>query len=251
MYIAQETKGEDLHCKNAREVFGKWLKWTVPEYVIAEGQKVKCPYAGRTVDYIPLHEFKEHPFGKALRKIIKEIWYGLAYGKTVYGFALLTGADGRMIGEQLARAMLDALLDAVPGMRKWMRWVEAYVRKHGGIYSLGGRWCDLSQWMEAPEEWQWQKGFRKGYNFPMQATAAEIIGVAMVMVWKCLELARLEFKTILQVHDELVQRGPVCNGEEAEPILVKHMKNADANGTKLLVDLQVKASRAYNYFEAK
>lgn len=251
MYIAQETKGLDIHCVNAKEVFGRWLKWEIPAFVVIEGKKVPCPYAGKRVDFIPTDEFKKHPFGGALRKLIKEIWYGLAYGKSAYGFATLVGADGRMIGERVAQAMLDALLDSVPGMRKWMQWVEAFVRKHHGIYSLGGRWCDLSQEMESGDEWQHRRAFRRAYNFPMQATAAEIIGVAMVRLWKCAEFAALLFKAFLQVHDELVTRGPTGNVEKAAPILVGHMKGADANGTKLIVDLQVSYGTGYNYFEAK
>jgi DNA polymerase I-like protein with 3'-5' exonuclease and polymerase domains len=251
MYIAQETKGLDIHCANAREVFGKWLGWVVPDYVVIERRRVACPYAGKRVDRIPIEEFKAHPYGGILRKLIKEIWYGLAYGKSAYGFATLIGADGKMIGERQALAMLNALLDAVPGMRKWMRWVEAFVRKHGGIYSLGGRWCDLSHLLETGDEWAIKAAYRKAYNFPMQATAADIMGCAMVSVTRCLEFIETLFRIFLQVHDELVTRGPERNADKAEGLLVRHMKNATANGTKLIVDLQVGSGRGYNYFDAK
>lgn len=236
------TAPVDLHSENARNVFGKWLKWTVPA-----GQE----YAGLTVDHIPVAEFKAHPYGKILRDLIKAIWYGLAYGKGAYGFSTLVGADGKMLGEQRAQEMIDALLDAVPGMRKWFAWVEAYVREHHGIYSLGGRWCDLRNRMETSDEWQHKRAFRQAYNFPMQATGAEIIGDAMVRVMRCRALRKLGFKTCLQVHDELVLRGPEENAVEAQQLLVGHMRNATANGTKLLVQIEVASSYAANYAEAK
>ena len=249
MYAAQ-TRGLDIHSLTAQNVFGKWLKWTVPDYVTAEGQKVKCKYAGKTVDRIPVEEFKAHPHGGNLRELIKAVRYGLAYGKSAYGFATLVGADGKMLGEKTAQAMIDALMDAEPGQRKWIKWVESYVRKHRGIYSLGGRWCDLSHLMGG-DEWQERAAFRKGYNFPMQATGAEIMGVAMAAVWKCPEFQSLGMRVCIQIHDELVSRGPAKNGERAIEVKVGHMKRATANGTKLLVDLQVGAGMAYNYFEAK
>jgi DNA polymerase I-like protein with 3'-5' exonuclease and polymerase domains len=250
MYAKQESEKLDIHCLTAREVFGRWLKWTVPDYVTVEGKPVKCSLAGKTADHIPTEEFKAHPYGAILRDLIKAVRYGMAYGKTDYGFALLVGADGKMIGQQTARAMMDALFQAEPGQLKWMRWCEEFIREHGGIYSLDGRWCDLSHLMGG-DEWAQRAAFRKGYNFPMQATGAGIMGEAMAALWRCPKFNRLGMKVCLQVHDELVARGPAKHTERATKLMVHHMKSATANGTKLLVDLQVGVGAGYNYFEAK
>lgn len=241
----------DMHSNNARNVFGTWLKWTVPKTTKVEGKEVECKYAGSTVDRIPVQEFKKHPFGKKLRAMIKAIWYGLAYGKGAYGFSTLEGADGEMIGEELADKMVNALLDAVPGMRRWFEWVQAFVRTHHGIYSLGGRWCDLADEMESDDEWLWQRAFRRAYNFPMQATGADIIGDAMVRINKCPFLRALGFRICLQVHDELVLRGPLENVEEAMELVREHMVAATANGIRLLVPLQVSVGHGQNYYDAK
>ncbi len=257
-YLAQfhPTNPVDLHSNNARNVFGAWLKWTVPltmEVKDDKGKKevIKPKYAGERVDSIPVAEFKKHPFGGLLRDMIKAIWYGLAYGKGAYGFSTLVGADGRMLGEDRAQEMIDALLSAVPGMRRWFDWVDAFVREHHGIYSLGGRWCDLSLEMETDDEWVHKRAFRRAYNFPMQATGAEIIGDAMVRVMRDKILRKLGFRTCLQVHDELVMRGPLRNVLEAQYLLVGHMRAANANGTPLLVQVEVSSDYAQNYGEAK
>lgn len=229
----------DLHSNTARGVFGTWLKWTVPPGL---------PYAGKTADCIPVEEFKAHPFGEKLRGMTKTLRYGLAYGKS--DFSTLVGANGEMIGPDLSRRMVEAFMEAEPYQRRWFRWVEAFVRKHHGIYSLGGRWCDLSSEMSG-EEWQHRRAFRRAYNFPMQATGADIIGDAMVRVTRCPELARLGYRLCLQIHDELVLRGPVENLEQARELLVKHMVSATANGVELLVRLQVNTGSGRNYWEAK
>lgn len=240
----------DMHSNNARAVFGTWLKWVIPASVKVDGKPILCKYAGETVDAIPVAEFKSHPFGAVCRDLIKAIWYGLAYGKGAYGFSTLIGADGRPIGESTAQMMIDALLDAVPGMRRWFQWVEAFVREWHGIYSLGGRWCDLSLEM-AGDEWNHRRAFRRAYNFPMQATGAEIIGDAMVRLMRDAEFRELGFRICLQVHDELVARGPEQNLARAAEILVFHMTHATANGTPLMFPVQVSWGSGANYYEAK
>jgi DNA polymerase I-like protein with 3'-5' exonuclease and polymerase domains len=246
----------DIHSNNARSVFGVWLGWTVPETItvkdkLGSNQEVRPKYAGQRVDKIPVTEFKEHPFGEILRDIVKAVWYGLAYGKGAYGFSTLVGADGKMLGEDRAQEMIDALLSAVPGMRNWFAWVDDYVKENHGIYSLGGRWCDLSLEMETGDEWKAKRAFRRAYNFPMQATGAEIIGDAMVRVMRDKVLRNLGFRTCLQVHDELVLRGPLVNVEEAKLRFGGHMRAATANGVTLMFQPEISIGHAPTYGEAK
>lgn len=242
----------DIHVENAKKVFGFYLGWAVPEFVLIEGVRVTCPYAGERVDSIPTAEFKKHPYGAVLRGMIKTVWYGLQYGKGAYGFSTLPGADGRPIGEETAQVMLDSIQKAVPGPFKWQAWCRNYVDKNRGIYSLGGRWCSLVD-ESAPRtpDWLRSRGYRRAYNFPIQASAAELIGDAMVRVGRDKELADWGYVTVLQVHDELVMRGPLENVEKAGARLKLHMESATANGTKLIVPLQVSVGHGPNYFEAK
>ncbi len=242
----------DLHSNNAREVFGTWLKWRVPKEMKGKkGERFVPEYAGERVDKIPVAKFKEHPFGKKLRDLIKAIWYGLAYGKRGYGFQTLQGADGKEIGLKLAEMMVEALLDAVPCMREWDRWVWDYVKENHGIYSLGGRWCDLERECSTGDEWDLKRAVRRALNFPMQATGAEIIGDAMVRVMEDLIFRATGFRICLQVHDELVARGPKKNVVKAQSRLIKSMEEATANGVVLKTKVRVSSSFAANYAEAK
>ncbi len=233
----------DIHVYNAKSVFGHYLGWTVP---------AGFQYAGQRVDEIPSEEFKKHPHGAVLREMLKTVWYGLQYGKGAYGFSTLPGPDGKPIGEETAQRMMDGIARAVPGPFSWQAWVRKYVNRHRGIYSLGGRWCPLYDETEpgAPD-WMRQRAYRRAYNFPMQATGAEIIGDAMVRVGNCPQLQAYGFRTCLQVHDELVLRGPLENVEGAGERLKHHMENATANGTRLLIPLQVTVGHGPNYYEAK
>lgn len=243
----------DIHVENAKMVFGGYLGWTVPARCLNDsGEMVDCKYAGQRVDAIPSAEFKKHPYGAVLRNMIKTVWYGLQYGKGAYGFSTLPGPDGKPIGEQVAQRMLDGIAAAVPGPFQWQAWCRGYVDENRGIYSLGGRWCPLYDETErgAPD-WLLNRGYRRAYNFPMQATGAEIIGDAMVRVGTCPELRALGYRICLQVHDELVLRGPLEHIDRAKALVKGHMESATANGTRLLIPLQVSVGHGPNYYEAK
>ncbi len=243
-YKAQfdKTNPVDIHSNNAREVFGTWLKWKVP---------AGMEYAGQLVSAIPVAQFKKHPYGALLRDMIKAVFYGLAYGKSAYGFSTLLGPDGKMIGEDRAGEMVDALLNAVPGMRRWFTWAEEFVRANHGIYSLGGRWCDLSVEMDTDDEWLHRRAFRRAYNFPMQATGADIIGDAMVRIMRCKYMRKTGFRLCANIHDELLVRGPLANVAEAQSLLTKHMREATANGTPLLVQIETTSNYGPTYADAK
>lgn len=242
----------DIHVENAKLVFGHYLGWTVPEFALVEGKRVACTYAGHRVDAIPSAEFKKHPFGSALRNMIKTVWYGLQYGKGAYGFSTLPGPDGKPIGEEVAGRMLTGIEKAVPGPFKWQAWVRNYVNQNRGIYSLGGRWCPLyDETEENAPDWLRNRAYRRAYNFPMQATGAEIIGDAMVRVCNDPAFIATGFQVCLQVHDELVARGPLISVEKAAERLKLHMTSATANGTPLLIPLQVTTGWGPNYYEAK
>lgn len=242
----------DIHVENARLVFGHYLGWRVPETASVDGKQVKCSYAGERVDAIPTAEFKAHPFGAILRGMIKTVWYGLQYGKGAYGFSILPGPDGKPIGERVAGDMLAGIEKAVPGPFKWQRWCRDFVDKYRGIYSLGGRWCPLyEETADGAPDWLRARGYRRAYNFPMQATGAEIIGNAMVLLAQCAEWIASQFSVFLQVHDELASKGFLEQLATAAKAKKRAMESATANGTPLIVPLQVSVEYGPNYYDTQ
>ena len=226
----------DIHSVNARAVFGQFLGWKLSD--------------GRDVAGLELREFKGEGEAAGLRQMVKTVWYGLQYGKGGFGFATLEGVDGRPIGEERATQIVDALLAAVPGLGKWQAWCRDYVDEHGGIYSPDGRWCDLSEELSG-DEWQRRRGYRRAYNFPMQAGGAGIVGDAMVRLLECPELAAAGHRVCLQVHDEIVLRGPELTSQIASALLVRHMEGATYNGVPLVVPLRASVGVGRTYYDAK
>ena len=84
-------------------------------------------------------------------------------------------------------------------------------------------------------------------NTPIQGSAADIIKIAMVNVYKSLEKEHLKSKLILQVHDELI-----LNVYRKELARVKSIvKNEMENVLQLKVPLEVDISTGSNWYEAK
>lgn len=186
----------DIHAFNARRVFD-FLGWKVD---------------GKRVGDYPIEAFMKEAGGvpgcQRLRQMIKEIWYGLMYGKGAFGFATsLRDEHDEPIGEEMAQKLVDALLDSVPGIRRFHAWVWEFIMRYKGMVGIGGRWLNLKELVEG-DEWSKKKAARIAQNFPCQEGGAYIVGAAMVSLGKDRELAEEGLKLERQVHDELNFRNP-------------------------------------------
>lgn len=225
--------GQDIHAYNARAIFGQQLGWTTDS-------------GRRLVDVLDLAEFKTNKELEWYRETVKAVWYKLQYGGTVYGFATsLKDKDGNLIGEARAKEIVEALYAGCPPIAKWHGFVRKFLREHGGIPSLDGRWVDYA-YLISLGKYGFEKACRGADNAPMQGTGAGVIGSAMVAVDECKELDRIGAKTQLQIHDELQLRVPEEHAEYAGDCLKEHMEAAFP-----LKNLRVEIGIADNWLDAK
>lgn len=82
-------------------------------------------------------------------------------------------------------------------------------------------------------------GKRAAMNAPIQGSAADIIKIAMVNVYKKLEEKNMKSKLILQVHDELIVEAVEDELDLVNKIVKEEMENAVSMDIKLDVDLNV------------
>lgn len=225
-----DPNAPDIHAVNARKTFSQ-LGW-----------KVRGVPVG---DYI-IEDFKSDPDLKRLRQMVKEISYGLAYGKTAYGFATsLRGPDGEPVGEDKAQEIVDAYLDSIPGIRKFHSWVWEFIRRYKGIPDIGGRWCDLRELVEG-KQWQQRRALRIAQNFPMQGGGAWIVGKAMVACSNDTHLRDCGLRLERQIHDELNWRVPTENVDKVLGRINEHM-----TANLLTVPLQVTIKTGANWHVCK
>jgi DNA polymerase-1 len=84
-------------------------------------------------------------------------------------------------------------------------------------------------------------------NSPIQGTAADVMKLGMLAVYKSLSEKHLKTKIILQVHDELVLEGPKSEYEEVAAIIKTEMEGA----VDFVVPMIAAVSHGKNWLEAK
>ena len=90
-------------------------------------------------------------------------------------------------------------------------------------------------------------GERVALNMPIQGTAADVMKLAMVAVWKRLRSEGLQARLVLQVHDELIVECPESEAETVSRLLAEEMERV----AELSVPLTAEAYWGRNWLEAK
>ena len=84
-------------------------------------------------------------------------------------------------------------------------------------------------------------------NAPIQGTAADIMKIAMINVYRRLKKEKLSSRLILQIHDELV----IETLKEEEAQVVRILEEEMAKAADLSVPLDVDCHTGSDWFEAK
>jgi len=170
--LAAFATGEDLHATVAAEVFG-----------IAAG------------DVDP-----------EMRRQIKAMSYGLAYGLSSYGLAIQLD-----LTPPAAQALMDTYFERFGGIRDYLETVVADASKVGYTETIMGRRRYLPDLLHDNRQRR-EVAERMALNAPIQGAAADIIKIAMLHVQTAIEREKLQSRLLLQVHDELILE--VAAGEE-------------------------------------
>jgi DNA polymerase-1 len=91
-----------------------------------------------------------------------------------------------------------------------------------------------------------QFGSRAAMNTPIQGTAADIMKIAMINVYKELKANNMKSKIVLQVHDEMMIEADCNEKEKVKEILKKSMEGATELKVPLIADIQ----EAVNWYDA-
>ena len=122
----------------------------------------------------------------------------------------------------------------------------AEAKKKGYITTMFGRRRPVPE-LSSSNFMQRSFGERVAMNSPIQGTAADIIKIAMIKVWRALKEEGLKSRLILQVHDELLIETVFEEEERVRRILEDNMRTA----ADLAVTLEVDLHTGSNWYEAK
>ena len=155
-----------------------------------------------------------------LRRRVKAMSYGLAYGLSAYGLS-----SQLKISTEEAKTQMEQYFDRFGGIRDYLRDVVDQARKDGYTSTVLGRRRYLPE-LDSSNRNVREAAERAALNAPIQGSAADIIKVAMINVDEAVKSAGLKSRMLLQVHDELLFE--VADGERGalEALVREHMGNA-------------------------
>ena len=133
-----------------------------------------------------------------LRRRVKAMSYGLAYGLSAYGLS-----QQLKISTEEAKEQMDQYFARFGGVRDYLLAVVEQARKDGYTSTVLGRRRYLPE-LDSSNRVVREGAERAALNAPIQGSAADIIKVAMVGVDAALREGGLDSRLLLQVHDELL-----------------------------------------------
>ncbi len=154
------------------------------------------------------------------RSAAKAVNFGIIYGQTAFGLSRSLG-----IGNDEARAFIEAYFERYPGIRQFIDECVEQAKKVGYAQTILGRRRPIPE-LQSRNRQQVSFGERIAVNTVVQGSAADLIKRAMVDIWHELRGARRAAKLLLQVHDELVFEVPVSETERESQMIRQRMENA-------------------------
>ncbi|WP_030460068.1 DNA polymerase I [Kitasatospora sp. NRRL B-11411] len=155
-----------------------------------------------------------------MRRKIKAMSYGLAYGLSAYGLSQQLG-----IKPAEAQGLMDTYFERFGGVRDYLHNVVEEARAVGYTETLLGRRRYLPD-LTSDNRQRREMAERMALNAPIQGTAADIVKIAMLRVDEALRAAGLTTRMLLQVHDEIVLEVAPGEREQVEALVREQMAGA-------------------------
>nr|WP_232542203.1 DNA polymerase I [Nocardia bovistercoris] len=173
-----------------------------------------------------------------VRRRIKAMSYGLAYGLSSFGLAAQL-----KISTAEAKEQMDVYFARFGRIRDYLYEVVEQARKVGYTETLFGRRRYLPD-LDAGNRQRREAAERMALNAPIQGTAADIIKVAMIEVGRAIDAAGLRSRMLLQIHDELVFE--VAEGEREQLERLARERMASAIELSVPLDVSVGTGRSWD-----
>ncbi|WP_461145640.1 DNA polymerase I [Salinifilum aidingensis] len=182
---------------------------------------------------VPMEEV-EHE----LRRRVKAMSYGLAYGLSAYGLS-----QQLRISAEEAREHMDAYFARFGRVRDYLEEVVDRARKDGYTSTILGRRRYLPDLLSDNRQRR-EMAERMALNAPIQGSAADIIKVAMLEVHRALGEGGFRSRMLLQVHDELIIE--LAEGEREDVERLVREKMAAAHELDVPLEVSVGVGRSWD-----
>ncbi len=175
------------------------------------------------------------------RRNAKAVNFGIVYGISSFGLS-----QDLSISRKEAEQYISEYFATYPGVKAFLDRSVAEAKEKGYVSTMFGRRRPIPE-LSSKNYMERSFGERVAMNSPIQGTAADIIKIAMIRVYRALKEAGCKSRLILQIHDELLIETWREEAELVEKLLRDEMKHA----ADLAVTLEVDLHTGGNWYEAK
>ncbi len=188
------------------------------------------------VFHIPFEEVTS-----AQRSNAKAVNFGIVYGISSFGL----GQDLNITRKE-AEGYINQYFATYPGIKQYLDSLVAEAKETGSVSTMYGRKRPVPE-IASSNFMQRSFGERIAMNSPIQGTAADIMKIAMLRVYRALKEENLCAKILLQIHDELLIEAPKEEASKVAELLQREMMAA----ANLRVPLSVEVKTGDNWYETK
>jgi DNA polymerase-1 len=178
-------KGKDIHRTTASEIF------SVPEESVTDEQ----------------------------RRVAKTVNFGITYGISPFGLS-----ESVKIPYEKAEELIELYFSRYPNVRDFIAKTIEQARKQGYVRTLFGRIRPLPD-IGSANQFLRTQAERMAVNATVQGTAADIIKIAMIRIYRKIKEQKINAKLVLQIHDEIVLEVEDRDVEKLREVVINEMKN--------------------------
>ena len=176
-----------------------------------------------------------------MRRSAKTVNFGIVYGQSDFGLSEQLG-----ITRKEAHAFIDKYFASYPNIKSFMDTTIAFCEEHGYVKTLFNRRRYIKE-ISDKNYMMREFGKRAAMNAPIQGSAADLIKLAMIHIYKKMQEEQVKSRMILQIHDELIFDVWEEELEQMRTIVEEGMQHA----MKLRVPLIAEANIGRTWYDAK
>ncbi len=174
-----------------------------------------------------------------MREDAKAVNFGIVYGISDFGLS-----RNLNIPVYKAKQYIDSYFKKYPSIKQYTKDIIKEAKEKGYVSTILHRRRYLPELKSSNFNVR-SFGERMAMNTPIQGSAADIIKIAMVRIYKKLKEKNLRARLILQVHDELLIE---CPDDEIETV-IEILRQSMENAVEISVPLKVDVSYADNWYD--
>lgn len=176
-----------------------------------------------------------------MRRSAKTVNFGIVYGQSDFGLSEQLG-----ITRKEAHAFIEKYFASYPSIKNFMDKTIAFCEENGYVKTLFNRRRYIKE-INDKNYMMREFGKRAAMNAPIQGSAADLIKLAMIQIYKRMEEEQVKSRMILQIHDELI----FDVADEELDMMKKIVEEGMQNAMTLRVPLIAEANIGKTWYDAK